>query len=240
MERRSVEASAKTVEEAIEKGLAKLGVTSEEAVTEVLNPGSRGLLGIGAEDALVRVSLTTRPAAPAPAPAAEPATELAIEESLGQGSETEFPVSVLRRLLREMGLQAEVVVESPEEADIGENSRVILNVTGKDLGALIGRQGETLRDLQFLTRLIVSRRSGSWPDLMVDVDHYRQRRRQALTQLAIRMADQVREEDRPMPLEPMSAYERRIVHIALREHPHVRTESTGEGERRKVVIWPAS
>lgn len=232
MYRRSVEARAKTVDKAISKALAELGVTRDEVEIEILNPGSRGLLGLGAEDAVVRVSITAEPTA------SERDVEAVGEETRERELVTEVAVGVLRRLLREMGIQADVVVEPSESQASDAESPLVLNVTGKDLGVLIGRRGETLRDLQFLTRLIVSRRTGNWPNLVVDVDHYRKRRQRALTQLAQRMAERVVKTHQPVPLEPMPAYERRIVHLALRDHPHVRTESTGEGDRRKVVIWP--
>ena len=232
MERRSVEASAKTVEEALEKALAELGVSREEAETEVINPGSRGLLGIGAENAVVRAAV----AIPEPAPKQDVAS--VSEDAPEQERVAEFAEGVLRRLLREMGLHANVTEEQAEADPDDPDAPAVLNITGRDLGMLIGRRGETLRDLQFLTRLIVSRRTGSWPNLVVDVDHYRQRRKEVLTQLAFRMTQRVEESGQSVALEPMPAYERRIVHVALRDHSHVRTESTGEGDRRKVVIWP--
>jgi len=103
---------------------------------------------------------------------------------------------------------------------------------------LIGRRGETLRSLQFMTRLIVSRRIGVWPNLVVDVESYKVRREESLRALALRVADQVRKSRQPVALEPMPAHERRIVHLALRDHPSVTTQSVGEGDRRKVTIVP--
>jgi spoIIIJ-associated protein len=115
---------------------------------------------------------------------------------------------------------------------------VLLDVAGDDLGGLIGRRGETLRDVQFLTCLMVSRELQHWPNLMVDVEHYRARRERTLTALAQRMADQVRKSGESVALEPMPANERRIVHLALRDDADVFTESIGQGERRKVTIFP--
>jgi spoIIIJ-associated protein len=111
-----------------------------------------------------------------------------------------------------------------------------LDVQGDDLGILIGRQGETLRDLQYVTRLIISRKLQRWVNVLVDVGGYKRRRERILTELAERMAQRAVSERRPVTLEPMPAHERRIVHIALRDHRLVTTESTGEGRRRKVVI----
>jgi spoIIIJ-associated protein len=107
------------------------------------------------------------------------------------------------------------------------------------MGLLIGRRGETLHSLQFLLNLMVSRRMQKWPQMIVDVGNYRQRRRDSLEGLARRMAERVQQSGRPITLEPMAAYERRIVHLALREDATVYTQSTGEGEGRKVIIYPA-
>jgi spoIIIJ-associated protein len=148
---------------------------------------------------------------------------------------------VVATVLDKMGLIAAV-----EVADRGgtvdpvtkEVSPLSLNIVGDDLGVLIGRRGETLRDLQFIVRLIVSRRLGQWPNLVLDVEGYKARRASSLQALAQRMADQVRETRQPAILEPMPAHERRIIHLTLRDDPDVYTESTGEDEGRKVQILP--
>jgi spoIIIJ-associated protein len=117
-----------------------------------------------------------------------------------------------------------------------------LHVEGADeeaMGLLIGRRGETLRSVQFMVNLLVSRRVQKWPQIVVDVGNYRQRRQESLEGLARRMAERVQQTGRSLMLEPMGAYERRIVHLALRDDPTVYTESTGEGENRKIVIFPA-
>jgi spoIIIJ-associated protein len=134
-----------------------------------------------------------------------------------------------------MGVEATVTVPRLSR---DESQPIFLDVTGDNLGILIGRQGETLRDLQYITRLIVSRRLHRWANVVVDVEGYKRRRQRTLTELAERMAQNVVTEGRPMTLEPMPPHERRIVHMALRDHQAVRTESTGEGNRRKVVILP--
>ena len=146
---------------------------------------------------------------------------------------------VVARLIDGMGLYAAVeVVERGGQVDpeTQEVAPLQVNIIGDDLGLLIGRRGETLRDLQFLTRLIVSRRIGRWPNVVVDVEGYKSRRADALQGLAKRMADRVRTTRQPVVLEPMAAYERRIVHLTLRNDKEVYTESTGEGESRKVQI----
>lgn len=220
-ERRSAEASGRTVDEAIEKALEDLGADAEQVETEILTEGSRGLLGLGGEEARVRVTFV-EPEEP--------------QELVSTGEEVaEIALDVVRELLSHMGVQAQVVVR---ESDQGEASPTVLDVTGDNLGILIGRQGETLRDLQYIARLIVSRKLQRWVNLVVDVGGYKRRREKILTELAGRMAERVVAEGKPVTLEPMPAHERRIVHMALRDHDLVRTESIGEGRRRKVVIYP--
>jgi len=148
---------------------------------------------------------------------------------------------VVSTLLDKMGIIAAVeVVDGGGEVggDRDEVSPLVLNVVGDDLGGLIGRRGETLRDLQFMVRLIVSREIGVWPNVVVDVEGYKGRREETLRNLAQRMADQAIRSQRRVVLEPMPAHERRILHLALRDRTDVRTESTGEGEHRKVQIIP--
>jgi spoIIIJ-associated protein len=224
--RRSVEVTGRSVDEAIAKALQELDVDRDQIETEVLNEGSRGLLGLGAEDARVRVTFV--------APGETPTDAVAAAELPSEAEEVgEIALEVLRDLLDHMGMRATVVLREPEE-DKGQ--AVVLDVEGDDLGILIGRQGETLRDLQYITRLIISRKLQRWVNVFVDVGGYKRRRERILTELAERMAQRAVSEGRAVTLEPMPAHERRIVHIALRDHSLVTTESTGEGRRRKVVI----
>jgi spoIIIJ-associated protein len=149
-------------------------------------------------------------------------------------------LDVLTTLLDKMGALAavEVVEHGGGVDESGEVAPLILNVIGDDLGVLIGRRGEALRSLQFMTRLIASRRLGVWPNLVVDVESYKAKREESLRSLALRVASQVRESRQPMALEPMPAHERRIVHLTLRDDPDVYTESTGKEDHRKVQILP--
>ncbi|MHB0858448.1 MAG: RNA-binding cell elongation regulator Jag/EloR [Anaerolineae bacterium] len=148
---------------------------------------------------------------------------------------------VVATLLDKMGLIAAVEVSDrggTVDPVTQESEPLVLNIVGDDLGLLIGRRGETLRDLQFIVRLILSRKLGAWPNLVLDVENYKSRRVNALRILAQRMADQVRRSGQPVALEPMPAHERRIIHLVLRDDPDVYTESTGEDEARKVQILP--
>jgi spoIIIJ-associated protein len=120
----------------------------------------------------------------------------------------------------------------------GEFASIGLNIEGEDLGILIGRRGQTMVSLQYIVRLIMAHKMQVQIPIVLDVEGYKQRRCEGLRTLAIRLADQVKSRNTPFAMEPMSAFERRIIHITLADHPDVITESTGVGEGRKVVITP--
>jgi spoIIIJ-associated protein len=245
-EGRSVVASGKTVEDAIANGLTMLGVRRDQVDIEIITEGSRGVLGFGAENAQVRLSVPPppgpkpEPPSPAPEPAAAASEPLQEQEAeTGEPTPAQVGWEVLTEILRLMRIRASVESQLGYElADEGQEPPVVLNITGEDLGILIGRRGETLRALQYLVRLMVSHRLKHWTNLVVDVESYLVRRRRALESVALRVAEQVARSGRSQALEPMPPYERRLVHIALRKHPQVTTHSVGEGEKRKVTIIP--
>ncbi|GAB4506041.1 MAG: KH domain-containing protein [Anaerolineales bacterium] len=234
----SVEFTGKTVDEAVEKALAALGKTRDEVEITVLSEGSRGLLGIGGESARVAVRVleapAQTPAPPRPQPAQPPAAESAEDDALAATAK-----ETLETIIRLMGVQARVEVLRNVELPGVDQVPFVLNIQAdEDLGILIGRRAETLSALQYLTRLIVGHKTKMWSDFAVDVQSYRVRRGHALQNLARRMAERVQETHRAVALEAMPPAERRIVHLALRDHPHVVTQSIGEGENRKVMILP--
>ncbi|MEP7200442.1 MAG: R3H domain-containing nucleic acid-binding protein, partial [Chloroflexota bacterium] len=150
---------------------------------------------------------------------------------------------VLDHLLRGMGLRATIEVgvgtlAPDEENEAGAEPPIMLNITGNDLSLLIGRKGETLSALQMMTRIITSHKAGRNVSLVVDVEHYKERREESLRNLALRLAEQVQMKGRTVALEPMPPNERRIIHIALRDHDGVMTQSVGVGDERKVTIIP--
>jgi spoIIIJ-associated protein len=246
-EKESVEVSAKTVDEAIERGLNELGLTRDQVEVEILHPGRGGLLGIGAEDAQVRlVALPVKSAIETqPAQGEEKEEKQAAPGELLTGPGEfdpevgELATQLLQGLLDRMKVRASVIGRAGDDmAEEGEEPTLVLDVTGDDLGILIGRRGETLRALQYMTRLMLSRKLERWEPVIVDVESYRVRRRRQLRQLAARMAEKVTFSKQRVVLEAMPANERRIIHIALRDHPQVTTKSVGEGEHRKVTIIP--
>jgi spoIIIJ-associated protein len=204
-----IEITAGTVEQAIEKAEAQLGLSRDQFKVEVIREGRSGILGVGGREAVIRVSPMT----------------LSEEDVVSRVTE------VLDTLLGLMGAQGKVEVLSTELP-------LALNVKGDDLGILIGRRGQTLGALEYVTKLIVVQRLKSWVPLTIDVGGYKKHRRDSLQKLALYLAEQVKSRRRAMPMEPMPADERRIVHLALADHPDVTTQSTGEGENRKVVILP--
>ena len=215
----NLEMSGKTVEEALQSALKELGVSREEVKVTVLNEGKHGVLGLGTEEARIRLE----PLVPIP------------EDESGMADVTR---DVLETLLSLMGMDVSVV-SSAKSFAVGEDTAPIaFDIEGDDLGILIGRRGQTLSCLQYVVRLIVGHQTEAWVPIIIDVEGYKQRRYEALQALARRMAEQVKAEQTPFTLEPMSAYERRIIHLTLAEHLDVTTQSIGEGEARKVVILP--
>ncbi|MCK4901547.1 MAG: Jag N-terminal domain-containing protein [Anaerolineales bacterium] len=255
--RPTLEIIAPSVEEAIAKGLSDLGMTEEEVDVEILDEGSRGLFGLGSRQARIRLSIKSSPSHPemgateipssVPTKAAISSTDQPTEsrvETIKQPPEDseEDVLSITREtveeLLQKMKVKAQVSARYGEADDRRGRIPIYLDINGKDLSILIGRQAETLNALQYITSLIVGKELGRSVTLIVDVEGYRLRREQQVRQLARRMAEQAVKTGRRQVLEPMPANERRFVHIELRENPEVTTESIGEGSRRKVTIIP--
>lgn len=257
--RTTLEIIAPTVEEAIAQGLAQLGLTADAVSVEVLDAGSKGLFGLGKTQVRVRLtvngpdeekSVETVPAVPAPeakpvvqtqspSPRAqpEPAPVKEAESTLEHDPLLDHTEAVVSKLLHLLGLEAQV---SAHYGDTERDDRRYINVDvrGNDLSVLIGRRSETLNAFQYVASLIIGKDTQQFIQLTVDVEGYRNRREKQLVQMAMRMADQVAKNGRKQTLEPMPSAERRIIHIALRDHPAVTTESAGEEPYRKVVIHP--
>jgi spoIIIJ-associated protein len=147
---------------------------------------------------------------------------------------------VLEMLLSLMDLSGKVLPsdEFTTTDDNGELASIGLNIEGEDLGILIGRRGQTMVSLQYIVRLIMAHKMQVQLPIVLDVEGYKQRRCEGLRLLATRLAEQVKNQKTPFTMEPMSAFERRIIHVTLADHPDVITESIGFGDARKVVITP--
>jgi spoIIIJ-associated protein len=154
-----------------------------------------------------------------------------MSESNQLADKRENAAKILREILDRMGIEAEV-----SAFDDGE--RVILDAHGQESGLVIGKKGATLDALQYLINRIVSKKPGDGPGIVVDAEGYRGRREDSLTDLANRLAEKAIKGGRPVPVEPMNPHDRRLIHVALADHPDVTTESEGEGLFRRVVIFP--
>jgi spoIIIJ-associated protein len=236
----SVEVSAKSVDEAIDIALEELGLKRQQVDIEILTSGKPGLFGIGGEPARVRVTaLEEGMAKPMAEPELEPEEQVEVEIKDLRSPEVDLAIESLAQLLELMEIDAEVTLRAPETPGDGlGRASAVLDVNGDDLGLLIGRRGITLAALQYMVNVMVNRKMRSRVLVNIDAEHYKRRREEALLGLAGRMADRVRQTGRSVTLEPMPAAERRIVHLSLAQDELVTTGSTGEGESRKVVIYP--
>jgi spoIIIJ-associated protein len=208
------------VEEATKKALTQLNVGLDEVEITILNEGKSGILGLGAEDARISVKL--------------------LKADQPQDESIHMVKRILEELLSKMGVKATIQISyrSPIIDEEGAAKPVVFNVTGDDLGILIGRRGQTLDALQYLVRLMASQKVKSRIPIMLDVEDYKLRRYEDLRILAMNVAEQVKAKLMSIRLEPMPAFERRIIHMTLAGDPEVATESVGEGESRKVVVFP--
>jgi spoIIIJ-associated protein len=299
-----IDVTAPTLEQAIKEGLERLGLSRNDVIIEIVEEGSRGVLGMGQREAVVRLTPLrpptnqipqpeppapptppaepatpeppTPPAAePAPPPTApslprqeveepvwrevepvaeeveppiapepEPEPELPTRERVTAGDEdtsydAQLAQETLRELLEHMGMGGtDINVYHAEPASPEEEAPWILNIEGEDLGILIGRRGETLNALQYITRLIVSRELQRRANIVIDVEDYKARRESTLERLARKMAEQAKRLGKTVTLEPMPPNERRVIHVTLRGDSEVETESIGSGDDRKVTIIP--
>jgi spoIIIJ-associated protein len=245
-ERTTLEVIAPSVEEAIEKGLQELGLTEADIDVEILDEGKKGLLGLGNRQARVALKIKSHPSdlgEDAPEPALGMITKDLQTATEDQAAPAEEPDEVIiaretiNIILEKMHVNAKVTVQLGE-SDNDRVQPVLIDIEGNDLSFLIGRKAETINALQFISSLIVGRELGRWVPLQIDIQQYRKRREDELRKLARRIAEQVASTGRQQALEPMPPNERRIVHIELRDHPVVETESEGEDPKRKVVVRP--
>lgn len=200
-----IEVTGKNVQEAIENGLRELKVKEDKVEVEVIESGSKGIFGLGAKAAKVKLTL----------------------KNDYSGTAKEF----LRDVLNKMDIKAEIHIK--EEDDV-----IRVDLIGPDMGILIGYRGETLDALQYLLSLVINKenKENDYKKVILDTENYRKKREETLIRLANKLAYKVNKYNKSVTLEPMNPYERRIIHAALQNHPHVTTHSQGEEPYRKVVI----
>jgi spoIIIJ-associated protein len=252
MERTTLEIIAPSVEEAVARGVEQLGISADMVEVEILDEGAKGFLGFGSRQVRVRLTLKLAPGKDLPrmqvpgsagkaaeaAPTGESALQAVPPVPAPETTDDHllnFATQTARELLGKMKINAHVTARYGETEADGEIP-VLVDVRGDDLSVLIGRRAETLNALQYILALIVSKEASNWVQVVVDVEGYRARRERQLRQLARRMAEQAVRTGKRQMLEPMSSAERRIIHLELRNHPDVTSESVGEDPNRKVTI----
>ena len=243
-----IDTTGRNEEEAIAAALAQLKLERDDVSVELLERAKSGFLGIGSSPAKVRVTyevpdeeIQEKPVS-APVPeekepvfveeeksAVEIAEEVIPAAPAGDGKAEQISV-FLTGLMEHMGVKAVPVVERAEEGIYR------VNLEGENLGAIIGRRGETLDAIQQLTSYSVNRGASKRVRIQVDAEHYRAKREESLIRLANRVADKVIKYHRNVTLEPMNAYERHVIHTALQDYPGVTTYSTGTEPNRRTVV----
>lgn len=200
---KSVEKTAKNVNDAINAALLELGVSADDATIEVLDEGTKGFLGIGAKDARVLATINDTNAAHAK--------------------------QFLNKVFDAMELPVDISAKTTDNI-------LNINLEGDDMGIIIGKRGDTLDSIQYLTSLVVNQESEEYVKVTVDTENYREKRTQSLIQLSNRLADKVIKSGRKYTLEPMNPYERRVIHSNLQSNDSITTYSIGEDPYRKIVI----
>lgn len=203
-----IEVSAKTVDEAITDALIKLGTTSDKIEYEVIEKGSNGLLGfIGVKPAKIKAWKK-------------------------ESSVDEVAREFLENVFRTMNMEVKIDIEVLEESNA-----MNIDLSGDDMGVLIGKRGQTLDSLQYLVSLVVNKESKSFLKVKLDTENYRARRKETLESLAKNIAYKVKRTKRAVSLEPMNPYERRVIHSALQSDKYVATRSEGDEPFRHVVVY---
>ncbi len=199
-----IEKSGKTVEDALNEALMELGLSKEEVEVEIIEEGSRKMLGLlGGKDARIKVTVIEK----------------------GSDLAESFLVDVLNL----MEIEADIYIEEGKES-------ITVNILGEDIGILIGRRGETLDALQYLTSLAVNRKNVEYKRVGLDIENYRAKREEALKKVANKVAARVIKSRKSFKLEPMNPFERRVIHSELQKNKKVETFSIGEEPNRRVVV----
>lgn len=203
------EIEGKSVEEAIATACQRLDLPADQLEIEIVSHGSSGIFGIGTRNAKILVSPK------------EPSDETSLNEAR----------EILEFILSHIQVPATVEATWVED-------RIRLDISSNGSGLLIGKRGQTLHSLQYIVNKIYNRRASKKAHIVVDTENYRERRRKALTEVAINLGNRAKKSGRPASSSPLSAYDRRIIHLALKDDRQVRTKSKGDGALRKVVVFP--
>jgi spoIIIJ-associated protein len=226
-----VETEGENIDDAIENALKLLGVGRDKITVDIIAEGRRGILGFGAQKARVRAQLRTPPpvgqTSEPEVVTSEPAVFSAEAAALVQKAE-----AALREILRLMGVQATIEIKTAGD-------ETTLQVHADNSGLLIGRKGQTLEALQYLsTRIAGEHYASEGPHIVVDIEKYRERRRKMLEDMALRLGEKAKRQRKTVTVEALSAADRRIIHAALQDDPWVSTKSLGQGSYRRLLIIP--
>ncbi|MBQ7564574.1 MAG: protein jag [Lachnospiraceae bacterium] len=238
-----MEFSGKTVDEALTEACVRLGIPSDEVDYEVIEKGSTGFLGIGNKPALIRArKKEVVPEEPVEVKAVEPVQEEIVKPEpvkeevkveTNNVSISDSAKNFLNSVFQAMDMEVNIDVKYEKEEELLD-----IELSGKEMGVLIGKRGQTLDALQYLTKLAVNNHKDNKIKVKIDTEDYRNRRKRTLENLANNMALKVKRTGRPAELEPMNPFERRIIHSTLQNNRYVTTHSEGEEPDRYVVVTP--
>jgi spoIIIJ-associated protein len=204
-----IEIEARSVEEAIETACQQLNLPADQLEIEIISRGSTGIFGLGTKNAKILVT--------------------------PKKSSDEPPVNEVKEILE--NILAHIQIPATVQATWVDD-QIRLDVASNGSGLLIGKRGQTLQSLQYIVNKIFNKRSPKKIHIVVDTENYRERRRKALTEVALQLGNRAKKSGKPATSSPMSAYDRRIIHLALKDDRELRTRSKGEGAFRKVVVFP--
>lgn len=237
---KTLEKSGRTEDDAIAAALKELGMDRDDVSVEILERAKSGFLGIGASPAVIRVTYEVPDEPKAVETPSVPEKKAAPAEKRAEPKKAPKPApaddefsdirSFLTGLLSRMGTEADIEIRRRDDKGI------VVNLSGSNMGAIIGRRGETLDAIQHLTNYVINKGNEKHLHISVDAESYRAKREESLVHLAEKMAEKVLKYKRSMALEPMNSYERHIIHTALQDYEGVSTSSTGTEPNRRVVV----
>ena len=234
-----VEFTGKTVDDAITEACQKFTITSDRLDYEVIEKGTAGIFGFAAKPALIKARILDPNAPKEEVKETKASEETKSSEEKTVSTDTEKQPSVpaadpkefLSKVFEAMNMEVGISVEMNE-------NEMNIDLSGNDMGVLIGKRGQTLDSLQYLTSIVVNKGQKEYIRVKVDTENYRSRRKETLENLAKNLAYKAKRTKNPVSLEPMNPYERRIIHSALQNDKYVTTHSEGEDPYRKVIITP--
>lgn len=251
---KSIEKVGKTVDDAITEALIELGASTDEVNIEIISKGSKGLLGFGAKAAKVKVTLKERfneedlkVQEVKPEVSKLEVKEKVQVQSVARSNSTHTvktskeeiqqvmknAINFLDKLLKQMDVECTI------KSEIIDDNRISIGLEGKNMGIIIGKRGETLDAIQYLVNIVANKDRKEYIKIMLDSENYRARREETLQKLALKLSKKVQKSRKPIVLEPMNPYDRRIIHSALQDSKFVKTHSEGKEPFRKVVITPS-